>query len=246
MISLAIALSIFSIVLGIFNFYVPGYIWLGVILGLASMMGFNFAVTKIITKKIKAIFDRYQKMVQAGNMNQAIALLEEGYKYSIWQFGVKSQIGGQIGITHYLKKDFAAALPFLEKAFVKNWVAKGMLGIIYMKKNDMEKMEKVFNKATKSNPKEGLLWSLYAYCLSKKGKNDLAIKVLSKANEKLPDDPKIKTNLFALKNRKKMKLKMYGMEAMQFQVDRTLPSMNQNPQTAMFHARRAKVSKKRR
>jgi len=246
MISLACALTLFSTVFFVFRHYVPMYSWIGIFLGLGSMMGFNYLVTKVISEKIKAIFETYQKYAQAGKFETAISTLETGYKYSKWQFGVKGQVKAQIGITYYLRKDFSKAMPLLKKAFAKNWVARAMLAIIHMKKNNMEEMVKVFDKAVKANPKESLLWSLYAYSLTKKGKNDAALKVLIKAHEKLPDDSKIKSNLFALKNRKKMKLKMYGAEALQFQIDRNLPSISQDPRTAMFHARRAGGSKRRR
>jgi len=246
MISLACALTIFSTIFVLFKIYIPGFLWVGGILGLASMMGFNYFVSQIISKKIKAIFESHQKYLQNGKFDTAINVLKDGYKYTKWQFGVKSQIQAQVGVTHYLRKEFNKAMPYLKKAFVKNWSARAMLAIAYMKKNDTENMLKVFKKAVKANPKEGLLWTLYAYCLAKKGKNDEALKVLITANEKLPDDSKIKKNLFALKNRKKMKLKIYGQEVVPFQVDRNIPHITQNPQTVMFHARRAGISKRRR
>jgi hypothetical protein len=124
----------------------------------------------------------------------------------------------------YMKKDFAAAKPHLEQAFSRNWMAWAMLGCLrFMEKNESE-MAAAFEKSVGSGgKKESLAWATYAWCLWKLDKKDQALSVLSRATAENPSDEKLKKNLMALQNGKKMKMSAYEPMWFQFQLEK--PSM---------------------
>jgi len=99
----------------------------------------------------------------------------------------------------------------------------GMLGVLYMKKGDLKAMEETFEKAVKATPKEGLIWSLYAYCVLKEGNRDKALEVLGRGLTKLPDDDKLKANQTAVANKERMKMRNYGDLWVQFYLEKMPP-----------------------
>lgn len=120
------------------------------------------------------------KDIQAQRFEKGLRELKAAFKYGKWQIYVTGQINSTIGMVYYVKRDFSNAFPYLEKGFFKNWVTMGMLAITYMKRNKRDKMKDTFEKAVVASPKESLLWSLYAYCLSDGGDNGKAKEVLER------------------------------------------------------------------
>ena len=116
-------------------------------------------------------------------------------------------------------------MPNLEKTSKKNWVAMGMLGVIYMRNKEDAKMIKTFEKGVKSNSDEAVMWNLYAYCLNKTGNRDKAIEVLNRAVKKVKTDERTASNLKALQNNAKMKMKSFGEMWYQFHLETVPMSM---------------------
>ncbi len=195
-----------------------------IVVGLALLFGLNFFLSKRIMKKVEALMAQVTKELQNQKFEKAIRTLKNGYYLGDWQFFVKPQIESQIGSIYYLMRDEENAFTHLQKGFNKHWVAMGMLAIIYMKKKDKTKMVETFEKAVKSTPKEGLLWSLYAYCMLKEGDREKALEILSRGLKKLPDDDKLKANQTAVANKERMKMKNYGEMWMQFFLEKS-PAM---------------------
>lgn len=213
--------------------------WIAVAISVAVFALCYYLISRVVMKKIGELMEGAQRDVQANRAEKAIKSLEDGFKYSNWQFMIKTQINSQIGTILYLKRDFAAAFPYLEKSFVRNWVAMGMLGVCYMKKNKTNKMVETFNKATSSSKKESLLWALYAYCLDKSGDHGKAIEILEKAQKKGCTDEGIIGNLALLKDGKKMKMKSYGDLWFQFHLEK--PGAMIKKQTKAMTGRRKMV-----
>jgi len=179
----------------------------------ASMVTFlliYFLVTRFVMKKVGALMEATQRDIQAGRAEKAVATLKSGFKYAKWQFFIKGQINAQIGTILYLKRDFNNAFEYLQKAFVRHWVAMGMLGICYMKRNKVPKMIETFDRATSANKKEPMLWNLYGYCLEKVGEKSKAIAVMEKGLKKAGGNDAMQANLEALKQGRKMKMQLYG------------------------------------
>jgi predicted Zn-dependent protease len=186
-----------------------------------------FLIARLVMKKVMAIMETANRDLQGQRIEKAVRELQSAYRYGKWQFYVTGQINSQIGVIYYVKRDFSNAFPYLEKSFVKNWVAMGMLAITHMKRNKKEKMLETFEKAVRWTQKESLLWSLYAYCVSEVGDVGKAKQILTRGLKKLPGDERLKHNLEALNEGKKMKMRNYGDMWLQFHLEKQSVVMKQ-------------------
>ena len=218
------------------------YWWAGLLGGMLVFMGSFFLISRIIMKKLEAIMEPAMKDIQAQRFEKGIRDLKGAFRYGKWQIYVEGQINSAIGMVYFVRREFAAAFPYLEKGFFKNWVTMGMLGVTYMKKNKRDRMRETFDKAVIATPKESLLWSLYAYCLNECGETVKACEVLAKGLTKLPGDENLKQNLELLREGKKMKMKAYGEMWLQFHLE-SLAAIQKQQMAAMGGARRRAVRK---
>jgi len=209
-------------------------------IALVVMMGVNYLLGRRLGKVIAALMEGVGQDLKTGKMDRAIRTLEGGLKYGRYQFFITSQLKAQIGVIHYIKKDFNAAFPFLQKAFARHWIAQGMLAAIYMRRKDKDRMVKTFDRAVRYNPKEGLLWNLYAFCLLRMGDRPGAIQVLIKGAKKHPSDEQIQKNLIHLQNNKKMKMKNYGELWTQFHLEKISPTRGRSPYPGSTKGRMAR------
>lgn len=201
--------------------------WVAAVLpGLVAAAAAYLLLARRTWKRLEGLFDAMQREVQAQKIDRAIQTLEKGFALAPWQFLVSAQLHSNIGILHYIKRDFEAALPHLEKSFSKNWIARGMLAASLYRKRDLAAARKVFEEAVKSSKKEGVLWSAYAWILEKEGQHEDAIAVLSRAVSANPSDEKLKSSLQALQNGKKLKLgKLYEEQWFQFHLEAPPPQL---------------------
>lgn len=211
-------------------------LWIATLVSVLVFMGAYFLLTRYFMKKVGELMESAQKDIQAGRVDKAIKTLQEGYRFGKWQIYVKSNIDAQIGTMLYLKRDFNEAFDYLQKGFVRHWVAMGMLGICYMKRNKPAKMIETFDKATTANKKEPMLWNLYAYCLDYVGEKQKAVAVMEKGLQKTKDDPQLKANLELLKEGKKMRMLDYGDIWYQFHLEKQGTLIKQ--QTKLMQGRR--------
>lgn len=211
-------------------------LWIATPVSVLVFMGAYFLLTRYFMKKVGELMESAQRDIQAGRVDKAIKTLQEGYRYGKWQIYVKSNIDAQIGTMLYLKRDFSAAFDYLQKGFVRQWVAMGMLGICYMKRNKPGKMIETFDKATAASKKEPLLWNLYAFCLDHVGEKQKAIAVMEKGLKKTKDDAQLKANLELLKEGKKMRMLDYGDIWYQFHLEKQGTLVKQ--QTKLMQGRR--------
>jgi predicted Zn-dependent protease len=219
-------------------------LWGAFPLGVLVFVGLFYLISRIIMKKVMAIMESATKDLQAQppRIEKGIKTLQGAMKYGPWQIYVTGQLNAQIGMIYYMKRDFTAAFPYLEKAFFKNWVAMGMLGISHMKRQKKEKMKETFEKAVQASPKEGLLWNLYAYCLAEGGDTEKAQEVLNRGLKKLPGDEKLTANLEAIANGKKMKMRAYGDLWFQFHLE-SVGAIQKHQMESMGGMRRRVVRK---
>lgn len=171
-------------------------------------------------KRLEAVLEETQRELQGQRFERAIQALERGFSLAPWQFLVRAQLHSQIGVLHYVLKDFDKALPHLEKSFSRHWVARAMLGVQRWRQRDLAAMERTFEETAAANKKEGLVWCTYAWLLHKEGRRDDAVKVLGRGAAHNPTDEKLKAALQALQNDKKLKLgKIYGDQWYQFHLE---------------------------
>jgi len=200
--------------------FVTGNIWITMAVSVVVFAAVFILITRSIMKKVGDLMQTAQRDVMANRSEKAIKELEAGLKYGAWQLYVKQQIYSQIGSIHYIKRDFNAAVPFLEKGFVRNWVSQSMLAITYMKKNKPSKMIETFGKAVSGNRKEPMVYAVYAFCLDRIGERTKAIEVLKKGFSKADNDERLKENLELLEAGKKMKMKGFGDMWYQFHLEK--------------------------
>ena len=196
-----------------------------------------FILMKQVMNKVNTLVESAQKDLMANRPEKAIASIRLAQKkYGPWQFYITKQMDAQIGMIHYLRRDFTKAFDYLKKGFVRHWMAMSMLGIIYLKRNKIKDMIATFEKATAATRKEPLLWNLYAYCLEQAGERDKAISVMNKGIKKVGGDERLQVNLEALQNGKKMKMQVYGDAWYQFHLEK--PGAMVRKQTKMVQGRR--------
>ncbi|MBW2451530.1 MAG: hypothetical protein JRE16_07345 [Deltaproteobacteria bacterium] len=193
-----------------------------VVVGSIVFMVLYFILMRKIMKKVSDGVEAAQRDLMANRPEKAVATIKSVQKqYGPWQFYIKKQMDAQIGIIHYMRRDFNKAYDYLKRGFVRHWIAMGMLGVIYMKRNKIADMTSTFDKAVAVTRKEPLLWNLYAYCLDHVGQREKAITVMNKALKKAGNDERLKANLEALQNNKKMKMQVYGDAWYQFHLEKT-------------------------
>jgi tetratricopeptide (TPR) repeat protein len=213
------------------------YWWAGLLLALVVFLGSFLLISRIITRKLEAIMEPAMKDIQAQRFEKGIRDLKSALVWAKWQIYVESQINSAIGMVYFVRREFSAAFPYLEKGFFKNWVTMGMLAVTYMKRNKRDLMRETFEKAVLASPKESLLWSLYGYCLNECGENVKACEVVAKGLTKLPGDENLKQNLDLLREGKKMKMKGYGEMWLQFHLE-SLAAIQKQQMAAMGGKRR--------
>jgi tetratricopeptide (TPR) repeat protein len=204
--------------------------WAGAVLpGIIAALAAYFVLARRTWKQLERLFAETQRELQAQRIDRAVQVMERGFVLAPWQFMVASQLHAQIGVLLYVKRDFDAALPHLEKSFSRHWVARGMLAVSRWRRRDLPSMERTFEAAVKTSKKEGLLWCVYAWLLEKEGRHDDAVKVLGRGAIASPADEKLKIALQTLQNGKKLKLgKLYGEQWFQFHLE-AMPPQFANP-----------------
>lgn len=215
LISFALAGLVFSLIAYFFSA-------VGAVLpALVVLVAAFFLISRNLAKKLEGSMRVLQDELMKGQVDRAITRLKQiQAQYGRWQFFLSSTIDGQIGTIYYMKSQYSVAKPYLERAFVRHWVAKAMLALIYYREKKMAKMNDVFQNTTKHVKNAGLLWSLWAYCVWRNGDMEKAISILNKGKSHLGDkDPHLAQNLLSLQNDKKMKMKAYGEQWYQFQLE---------------------------
>jgi len=236
MFNLAISLLVCALAVVTLHLLAGLNIWYAAIIALIAFAGVYILLMRHVMKKVGDLMEIAQRDIQAGRIEKAVKTLESGYKYGNWQFYVKPQIDAQIGMLLYLRRDFAKAFEFLQKGFVRHWVAMAMLGICYMKRNKTAKMIETFQKATAATKKEPLLWNLYALCLDKVGEKEKAIAAMEKGIKKCGGDEHLEANLQALRVGNRMRMQDYGDMWYQFHLEK--PGALIKQQTKAIQGRR--------
>jgi tetratricopeptide (TPR) repeat protein len=218
LISVAVAVAVFVIIIALGFGPVAA-----TIPAIIALFVANLLLARRIGQKVQELANAAQKEIAAQRIDKGIKLLEEGFKYGRWQFLVGAELHSNIGILLYVKKEFDEARPHLEKAGPRGPAgarAKAMLGCLAFMKKDEAAMRSAFELAVKAGKKESILWAIYAWCLDRLDKRNDALKVLARAVEANPSDEKLKANMVALQNEKKLKMKAYSPEWYQFHLEK--------------------------
>ncbi|HEY4222461.1 MAG TPA: hypothetical protein VGO62_13995 [Myxococcota bacterium] len=237
-----------ALVVGVGAAFVPfigpiGAVIPGLIVGIATYL----LIVRRVNKMLQHEMGGLQALLVQKNIDGSLALLDVlKKKWSKWIFMLSAQLDGQIGSIHYLKKNYDKARPYLEKSFVRMWDSKLMLACLLSgevgpnkKKGDLKAVDELLEKVARYSPKQGLLYSTWAWFHWKAGQNKRAIEILARGKEVLGEaDPHLSANLLALQNEKKMKMKGYGDVWYTFQLEQHPMVMQQQRGGNVRFARR--------
>ena len=185
----------------------------GVLLGLVAGGVVYYLIARRVRRRVEAASKEVEAHTKGQRFEKAIQAMEALRPLGRWQPFLRASTEGQIGMLRYAYlRDFEGARPHLAQAHPWLWQAHAMLGAGHFKKRRFDEMEKVFEKATRRNKKEGLLWATYAWCQWKRGLRDPALQIMARARQVLPSDERLKTMQIALQNGKKLKMHSYGAE----------------------------------
>jgi tetratricopeptide (TPR) repeat protein len=222
MINLAIAIlggALSGVLLAVWLSFVEAFIPAALVTAAVYIL-----ISRRTLKRVEAVMLAAQKDLMAGRLDRALSTIESARRWRRWQFLLNKQINGQLGTLHYLREDFQKAFPLLEQSDVRNWVARAMLAVILYRKKDYSKMDQEFEGTARFNKKQGLLYSLWAWCHWKQGNIDRAMQILARGDKELDGkDERLKQNLLNLQNDKKMKMKGYAEQWYQFHLEKILP-----------------------
>lgn len=234
MINFVLSILIGLAAFGVFTAFFP--VWAAIAPGLIAFLAAYIVFTNRAMKQVNAISAQAQKEMQAQKIDRAIDTLKKGFALEKKQFLVGPLMHANLGTLLYAKGDFEAARPHLEASDKWGWATRTLLGGNYAVLRAMvasqafrtkryDDMRKAFESAVRQGKKDSLVWSLYAYCLSKIGARDEAMQVLGRAAQANPSDERIKANLLALQNNKRMKMKAYTPQFYQFHVEAPPPEL---------------------
>jgi len=201
--------------------------WITFPLGLAAGVAVFIYLGRRIQGQLEKIFNRAAELMKKQQFDQAITIMEEGYRFNRWQFLVKGSIDGQIGVVQYLRKKNDLAEPLLRTASFQHYIAKAMLGILLWKRGEKKQARATFQMALKSGKKESLLYAVYAYVLNEMKEREKAVEVLNQGLKTCKDDERLLVNRNNLQNNRPMKMKLYGDQWYQFMLER--PMIRQEP-----------------
>jgi predicted Zn-dependent protease len=205
--------------------------------GVIAMLAALFILGRRVFKELEGIFEQAGKDLQNQRFDAALQTLKSAFSLTKRQFGVASQLNSQIGMILYLRKDFNGAIPYLEQSRrFGHWMALAMLAVAYYKKKDNKRMRETFDLLVSRAKKQGLAWNLYAYCLTQIGEQAEAQAVLARGDVATKDDKRVKENLLALQNGKKLKMKGYAEQWYQFHLE--APPVQMLDGRSQFSARR--------
>lgn len=200
--------------------------WLAAVVpGVLVAVGLYLVLARRVGVRFQAIVGQAQKELSVAPANnkerlqrieRAIRILEGGLAYDKWQFLIGPQVHAQIGMLRYTLRDFDNASRHFAKASARDYLANAFQGAMHFQKKNFAAMEQSFEVAVKGGKKEGLVWAAYAWCLAQAKEKDKALSVLARAVEQNPNDERLKSQLTALRNDKRLKMKAFEPNWWQF------------------------------
>jgi hypothetical protein len=172
--------------------------------------GVYFLLVRHHSKKVEGLMEKMGRELQQQRLDNAIRVVEAGYAHGRWVPFMTAQLRGQVGTLHFIKKDFDAALPLLEAAWSRHWVAKAMLAAYHWRKHQADEAFAVLDKAIASSNKEPMLYGIKAWMKVKLKDRDAARAALAAGQEATKGNAAIQTNLVRLQNGQDLQMWQFG------------------------------------
>lgn len=164
-----------------------------------------FVIARKIGKTVQVQMEGIVPMLERRDVKGAKAHLRGVQKqWGRWQPFLGGQIEMQLGMIDYIQRKWDAALPQLEKGSFRNWTALLCIGAIHWRKKDKSKAIEYFKKAESASKKEPMVYTVWSVLLTRDGKRDDALAVLSRGRKQLPDNGVLKGVHDRIRNKKKI------------------------------------------
>jgi|SRR5579871_343861 len=219
MLTIVFALFAAAAVTGGLKLAFPHSSWSLIFPFVVAFIGATALSLRRVGKKLEPLVKQAEKHLLGGRRELALKSLREGLPMQKWHPMIAGQLRAQIGALHYDTGDLDEAEAELSRASRWPWTSRALLGCVYFKRRNPEKMKKAFETAVRTGAKEPLVWTLYAYCLIAQGKREEAVKVLERALKKNAGDQRLEANLELAKEGKKLKTAPYGDKWSRFGLD---------------------------
>ena len=194
-------------------------------------------------KLVEHLVPKAMNEVKQQRVDNAVRLLETGYKHARWVFLMRKQIDGLIGQLRFMQKQFEEARPLLEKAMGRDSVSKGMLSAYWFRKHKADEAFKVLDNAIASNKKDPMLYGMKAWMKVRLKDRDGARKVLTLGKERTKGNSAVTENLVRLQNGEDMKMWQFGDHWWNFHLEkpsqRTMLKMSGQGNAAAKGARKS-------
>lgn len=187
----------------------PAYFF-GPFFAIAAFIPTVMLLSRKIGEKVRPFFDAAQQQAKAGNLPAAIESLEKAKAYKNWQLLLERQVNSEIGLLHYAQGKEKEAVDFLRRGYPKVSTGHLVLGAALYRDGGLEPAREALEQGIRFNKKSPVLYNVLAWLLSKEGKRDEAIAVLSRGLKADSADEGTIENLQRLQNDKKMTMKSFG------------------------------------
>ena len=230
MLSLVIALVVgFGIQFSLHRFADWSVLW-STFTGILGFFGVNALISLLIKKRLEAAFMVVQNHIlekqqyltrkvnlmagratpkfqteieaeQAQAVREAISLLDGLKKFEKWNILIRRQTDTIRAQFHYQLKEYDLADKYFEHAMLFDPLVLAMKMARCYKKNEMDKVKKLYDKGTRrfKDEKGVLIYALYSWILVQQKDIDGAIQVLNQAKTRAESDV-LKQNLENLRN----------------------------------------------
>ncbi len=186
---------------------------------LVTLVAVAVLLMRRMSQRLEPLIEETQRHLAGGRRELALKSLREGLRFGLWHPLVAAQLRAQIGELQYALGDLDQAEAELAQSSRWPWTSRALLGCVYFKKHETDKMKRAFEVAVKVGDKEALSWTLYAYCELARGEREAAVKLLERGLKKCPGDARLLANLELAREGKKLKVAPYGDRWTRFGLD---------------------------
>ena len=197
---------------------------------LMAFLGVAILLLRRASTQIEPVMKAVEKHMLGGRRELALKALRDAMPMGLWNPLLPGQLRVQTGALEYVAGNLENAEEELSRASRWPWMSRAYLGCVYFKRRNEAGMKKAFETAVSVGDKEGVAWSMYAWCLVAQGKKAEAVSVLERGLKKLPGDHRLEANLELAKEGKKLKMAPYGDAWTRFALEGGQPMPTVGPQ----------------
>lgn len=191
--------------------------WAAIVPALLVSTGAVFLLTRRTGKQVEAVLAPLGPMLQSGQIEEARALLHRvRADWGRWQLLLDGSIAAQLGMIDYLQMKWDAAMPNLVAGRFRNWVAMTAIGCIHHRQGRKDEAWKEFEAAAAAQPKEAILYAVWATLAVRSNEREVALKAVGKGLEAMPDSEMLKQLQATIANKKKIDTRRFPESWYQF------------------------------